>query len=194
MVPFRLMSVTSALYGAMRPFSSVTASSPEVARAVSKPPSPRASSTRLCTGSSSSTSMIRGASSTDCFPIYGGCLRSSGEFGSELCSKLNLEQHQSVSAVGGARSGSDCYMPVGPSARFAPRPFLRCFPGRKKPPLREQRRPALASARKLFLQRGVARVEVAAQLAAEAVHGRDNRQRDTGRDQPVLNGGGAGFI
>jgi len=85
-------------------------------------------------------------------------------------------------------------MPVGPSARFAPRPFLRCFPGRKKPPLREQRRPVLASARNLLLERGIDRVEVAAQLAAEAIHGRDNRQRDTGRDQAVLNGGCAGFI
>src|SRR6202790_3886876 len=54
------MSVTSARYLPLLPFSRVTASSREAAIAGSKPPSVRASSTMLCNGASSSTTRIIG--------------------------------------------------------------------------------------------------------------------------------------
>src|SRR5258707_13829863 len=57
------MSVTSARYLPLTPFSRVTASSPEAAIAGSKPPSVRASSTMVWTGASSSTTKTTSKSS-----------------------------------------------------------------------------------------------------------------------------------
>ena len=48
--------------------------------------------------------------------------------------------------------------------------------------------------RRLLLQRGVDIAELGAQAATDAVDGGDDRQRNTGCDQPVFNGGRAGFV
>src|SRR3954464_7783573 len=44
------------------------------------------------------------------------------------------------------------------------------------------------------LQFGVQRREISFQGAAEALHDRDDRERDAGGDQSVFDGGGAGLI
>ena len=45
-----------------------------------------------------------------------------------------------------------------------------------------------------LLQRRIDRRELGAQLGAEPVHDGDDRQRNTGRNQAVLNGGRCGFV
>jgi hypothetical protein len=45
-----------------------------------------------------------------------------------------------------------------------------------------------------LLQRGVDGAELGAQTATDAVDRTDDSQRDTGCDQAIFNGGGAGFV
>src|ERR1700754_2234770 len=45
-----------------------------------------------------------------------------------------------------------------------------------------------------LLQRGADRAEIGAQLAAEAVDHRDDRERNAGSDQAVFDGSGAGLV
>ena len=45
-----------------------------------------------------------------------------------------------------------------------------------------------------LFQRRVDGVELTAQVGTDAVDGRNNSQRNTGCDQPVFNGSGAGFV
>src|ERR1700738_4618861 len=63
-LPFKPTSVTSALYFLVPPLNKVSASSPEDRMWLTKPPSANASSTTPCSGYSSSTIRIRGASGT----------------------------------------------------------------------------------------------------------------------------------
>jgi hypothetical protein len=45
-----------------------------------------------------------------------------------------------------------------------------------------------------LLQRSIDGGELGVELGAKSVHGRDNGKRDASRDQPILDGGGAGFV
>src|SRR5258708_30000668 len=63
-LPFKPTSVTSALSFLLPPLNKVSASSPEDRMWLAKPPSANASSTTPCSGYSSSTIRIRGASGT----------------------------------------------------------------------------------------------------------------------------------
>src|SRR3954471_24106888 len=62
--PFKLTSVTSALYSLILPLNKVSASSPEDRISASNPPSMSASSTTPCNAYSSSTTRIKGNSDT----------------------------------------------------------------------------------------------------------------------------------
>src|SRR5207302_4526526 len=64
---------------------------------------------------------------------------------------------------------------------------------------RKQKRPRIAGplmpyANSRLFQRGVDRVEVGAQLRAEAVDGGNDGQRNAGGNQAVFDGGGAGLV
>jgi hypothetical protein len=80
-LPRRLISVTSARYLLLPPFSRVTASSPEGAIATSKPPSARASSTTTWIGGSSSITRITGWSSNALLPKLSSANYATREWG-----------------------------------------------------------------------------------------------------------------
>jgi hypothetical protein len=55
-------------------------------------------------------------------------------------------------------------------------------------------RPFVNDRNRRLLQRGVDRVELGVQVAAEAVDDSDNRKRNAGRDEAVFDRGGAGLV